>query len=187
MEQVTRKNGVVVKNPTHKSTSKVFEAEVARLFGSNRTPLSGMCNSITKSDIIHDHLFVECKLRATLPVSDRYRLAEKTSLPIFNISNYTKYKGTLWLVDPRYLVEIESGTTRKRNLRGEIVHMEHSKGIITEDKKAGQIVSLFNQVAEKAAVENKIPMVAVRKKYHKGWLVALEPKHLPFINQFIQT
>ena len=40
------------------------EREVAHYFNGIRTPLSGGNSKITKADVIHDELFVECKLRA---------------------------------------------------------------------------------------------------------------------------
>ena len=40
------------------------EREVASYFNGKRTSLSGGNSKITKADVIHDELFVECKLRA---------------------------------------------------------------------------------------------------------------------------
>tara|TARA_B100000745_G_scaffold98076_1_gene62445 strand:- start:16 stop:315 length:300 start_codon:yes stop_codon:yes gene_type:complete len=40
------------------------EREVARYFNGVRTALSGINSKVTKADVIHDELFVECKLRA---------------------------------------------------------------------------------------------------------------------------
>ena len=38
--------------------------EVAGDFNGQRTPLSGGNGKITRADVIHDSLFIECKLRA---------------------------------------------------------------------------------------------------------------------------
>jgi hypothetical protein len=46
------------------STWKAFERTVASFFGSERTPLSGGNSKITRSDSLHNRLFIECKLRA---------------------------------------------------------------------------------------------------------------------------
>jgi len=43
---------------------KKQERRIAKLFGTRRTPLSGYLSLHTKSDIIHDKLFVECKYRS---------------------------------------------------------------------------------------------------------------------------
>tara|TARA_B100000678_G_scaffold83794_1_gene69591 strand:+ start:90 stop:389 length:300 start_codon:yes stop_codon:yes gene_type:complete len=40
------------------------EREVATYFNGKRTALSGINSKITRADVIHDELFVECKLRA---------------------------------------------------------------------------------------------------------------------------
>ena len=40
---------------------KVFERKVARMFGTERTPLSGGNSRHTRSDTLHPELFVECK------------------------------------------------------------------------------------------------------------------------------
>jgi|TARA_R110000744_G_scaffold18280_1_gene49192 hypothetical protein len=42
---------------------KQRERDVAKFFGGERTPLSGGNGKITRADVIHDKLFVECKLR----------------------------------------------------------------------------------------------------------------------------
>jgi len=40
------------------------EREVASFFNGSRTPLSGGNSKVTRADVIHDDLFIECKLRA---------------------------------------------------------------------------------------------------------------------------
>ena len=40
------------------------ERLVSRFFGGVRNALSGINSKITHSDVIHDNLFIECKLRA---------------------------------------------------------------------------------------------------------------------------
>ena len=44
-------------------TGKARERQVASYFNTNRTPLSGGYSRHTRSDSLHDKLFVECKLR----------------------------------------------------------------------------------------------------------------------------
>ena len=43
---------------------KQRERNVACYFNGMRTPLSGGSGKITRADVIHDSLFIECKLRA---------------------------------------------------------------------------------------------------------------------------
>ena len=40
------------------------ERLVAKFFGGVRNALSGINSKVTHSDVIHDNLFIECKLRA---------------------------------------------------------------------------------------------------------------------------
>ena len=44
-------------------TWKSRERKVAKYFNTHRTPLSGGSSRHTRSDSLHDSLFVECKLR----------------------------------------------------------------------------------------------------------------------------
>jgi hypothetical protein len=40
------------------------ERDVANYFNGKRTPLSGGHGKVTRADVIHEDLFIECKLRA---------------------------------------------------------------------------------------------------------------------------
>ena len=48
---------------TDRSTWKKFEGRVAAYFHCRRAPLSGVNGGVTQSDTLHEHLFLECKLR----------------------------------------------------------------------------------------------------------------------------
>ena len=48
---------------TARRTWKQRESNVANFFHGERTPLSGGNSKITRSDVIHDELFIECKLK----------------------------------------------------------------------------------------------------------------------------
>ena len=43
---------------------KKRERDVANYFKGIRTPLSGGNGKVTRADVIHENLFIECKLRA---------------------------------------------------------------------------------------------------------------------------
>ena len=66
---------------TARRTWKKRESNVANFFQGERTPLSGGNSKITRSDVIHDELFVECKLKkkhAVISLWDKTKkLAEK--------------------------------------------------------------------------------------------------------------
>ena len=48
---------------TVRRTWKKRESNVASFFQGKRTPLSGGNSKITRSDVIHEELFIECKLK----------------------------------------------------------------------------------------------------------------------------
>ena len=50
----------------HRNTWKGFERTVAEFFGTERTPLSGGNSKITRSDTLHELLFIECKQRESM-------------------------------------------------------------------------------------------------------------------------
>lgn len=49
----------------HRGTWKARERKIAEDFGSKRTPLSGGASGHTRSDTLHDSLFIEVKGRAS--------------------------------------------------------------------------------------------------------------------------
>lgn len=107
-KEFLRKNNVVVKNPTSKSTWKQFERVVATFFGTRRVPLSGSNSGHnTNSDSMHPKIYIECKVRE---------------------------KFSLW--------------------------------------------SLFEDTAEKAKVEKKVPVVAIKQKGKQGYLLLVRPDDL---------
>ena len=66
---------------TARRTWKQRESNVANFFHGERTPLSGGNSKITRSDVIHDELFIECKLKKKHSVvslwDETKKLAEK--------------------------------------------------------------------------------------------------------------
>tara|TARA_B100000700_G_scaffold275661_1_gene321654 strand:- start:569 stop:880 length:312 start_codon:yes stop_codon:yes gene_type:complete len=48
---------------TARRTWKKRESDVASFFKGTRTPLSGGNSKVTRADVIHDQLFIECKLK----------------------------------------------------------------------------------------------------------------------------
>lgn len=110
---LVRKNNVVVKNPTSKSSWKGFERTVANYFGTRRVPLSGSNSGHgTNSDSLHPKLYIECKVRSKI---------------------------ALW--------------------------------------------QLFVDTEKKAKVENKIPVVAIKQKGEKGYLLVMRPEDLEKISE----
>lgn len=65
------------RGPTSKNAWKGFERDVARFFGSERTPLSGGASRHTTSDSLHPELYIEAKYRNNNPWCALYKDVEK--------------------------------------------------------------------------------------------------------------
>jgi len=86
---------------------KKLEQKVARLRGTERTPLSGGNSRQTRSDTLDDTFFIECKLRKDPAVWNLYErieeLAKKENkIPVLVIKKKGKH-GELFIVNDRYL------------------------------------------------------------------------------------
>ena len=53
---------------THRNTWKAFERVVAKFFNSPRNPLSGGNSKHTRSDVINDRVYPECKYRDKMAI-----------------------------------------------------------------------------------------------------------------------
>ena len=51
-------------------------------------------------------------------------------------------------------------------------------------RQKSPITDLFTQVQEKAKKENKIPLLALQKKNHKGWLFVCRPEDIHVISSY---
>lgn len=59
---------------------KRFERKIAKMLGVRRTPLSGGNSAHTRSDTLHDSIFVECKQRKSMAVHNLYRSTKELAL-----------------------------------------------------------------------------------------------------------
>lgn len=166
--ELTRK----VKN-TSKTTWKKFELKVAKDFGTNRTPLSGMVKSLTNSDTLHPDLYIECKYR-----NDDYSFWEefeqrrksfpdKIQVLCFNPNNKPVIH-LFFYSDFFKLIEEEQET--------ELQCTKKYRGVNT----------LFEQTIERASIEEKIPIVAIKKKGHDGYLIGISPKDFLSIQKILK-
>ena len=138
---------------THKNTWKAMERQVASFFGTVRTPLSGMCPTL-KSDTMHPTLFIECKLRAEMPVWDAYRAQEKANKNLFFLT-----KAGLYVFDSKYLKKIIKKTIIPTSAKG--------------------LDTLFAKTEIEA--KGKTTVCAVKKKGGRGWLLIIRPEHYSVI------
>jgi len=88
---------------------KKLEQKVARLRGTERTPLSGGNSKQTRSDTLDDTFFIECKLRKDPAIWNLYEQVEalakkENKIPVLVIKKKGKH-GELFIVNDRYLKE----------------------------------------------------------------------------------
>ena len=88
-------------------TWKRLEQKVARLRGTERTPLSGGNSRETRSDTLDDTFFIECKLRKDPAIWNLYEqieeLAKKENkIPLLVIKKKGRH-GELFILNDKYL------------------------------------------------------------------------------------
>ena len=176
-----RKNGVEVKNPTSKSAWKSFELKVASDFDTNRTPLSGMCKSLTNSDTLHPKIYVECKLRGGDKDFVFWDEVEKTKKPLQSrivgfilLDKVTKEE--IWLFYSEDFIRLIKGSIFDLNLVNRFsVNVGHKS-----------VLSLYRQTVDRAEIEEKIPVVAIKKKNKKGYMLGTNPKNLEVLHKIVK-
>ena len=85
---------------------KLLERKIAKMFGTERTPLSGGNSRITRSDTLSKDFFIECKLRKNPAVWNLYERTEKLAkkegkIPIVVIKKKNK-QGELFIISDKY-------------------------------------------------------------------------------------
>lgn len=174
---------------TNRRTWKNFEQSVAEFFGTNRTPLSGMCNTLTKADTLHERIFIECKLREHIPLFVSYREFQeerkKNQAPqVLRIKDFTTYLHDLWVFDYTFLPLLNESFKKINDTENkERTVIINSKSLIKDSKLGKTFIKLYKETEEKAKRENKIPIVAIKMKGQKGWLCIINPNYLSFIDE----
>lgn len=157
------KDGEPIKT-TNKETWKAFERKVSVDFGTTRTPLSGMVKTITNSDTLHPKIYVECKYR-----NDDYSFwesfeetREKHPDKVIVLCIYPKDRAMVHLYyAPDFFKRIETS---------EPIYL-----IVNKTYKG--VCTLFEQTIERSEIEKKLPVVALKKKNGKGYLIGINPKY----------
>lgn len=97
---------------THKSTWKKSEGRIADYFGTTRTPLSGGNSKITRSDTLHNDLFIEAKLRvehAAVNLWDKVKemADEEDKIPVVALAVKGRPKEFWLVIHKDHLGEVE--------------------------------------------------------------------------------
>lgn len=154
---------------THKETWKSFERKVAKDFGTTRTPLSGMVKTITNSDTLHPKIYVECKLRA-----DDFNFWEEFEASR-NRNKLYYYKVTKSSTgNDLYLFDSEDFFKLIKLIKFDLNYLVCSG----TSRRYTSVVSLFEQTMDRAEIEEKLPVVALKKKNKKGYLIGTHPKYI---------
>ena len=170
-----RSNGVVVRNPSSKEVWKLFERNVARDFGTTRTPLSGMVKTITNSDTLHPKIYVECKLRAKdFNFWEEFEELRKAKKGICGLT-IAKGDSEILLIHHTQFLELMSSPKFDLNLISEKIL----------SKKHTSVLSLFQQTEERAEIEGKLPVVALKKKNKSGYLIGTHPRNLVELHKIL--
>jgi len=178
---------------------KVFEREVANFFGTTRSPMSGMIKTITNSDSLHTKLYIECKYRAIFSIISDYmerwnrvdkeaRLAAKfrpqeefvRKAVVYRLLNSKKYSGgQVYLFAPDEIGRV-LGTISFKGGRLTI----NPKRVEIVEYKADSILSLYKETVERAEKEKKVPLVCVKMKNKRGWLIGISPMYIEHLREY---
>lgn len=160
-----------MKEPTSRESWKKLERSIAAVFGTYRTPLSGMAKSLTKADMIHPVIFNESKYRNRKHTFDtvysriqQRRKERKSSLVVGLL------KQGLWCLYSDDFLSLEHIRSK---LPCKIPRLNY-----LPLKRYKSIVSLYEDTRSKAKVENKIAIVTIRVKARKGWLIVFDRSDL---------
>lgn len=197
MEQISQAQDIKKKS----GAWKVFEREVANFFGTTRSPMSGMIKAVTNSDSLHRKLYIECKYRATFSLitthKERWdwweketRLAAKfrpqeefvRKAVVYRLLNSKKYPGgAVYFFSPEDIGRVLYGITFKGG-RPAI----NAKRVEMLPYKADSLLALYKETEERAMLEEKIPLVCVKMKQTKGWLIGIAPQYIEHLRSYGQ-
>lgn len=172
-EQLNKK-----KKTTHKETWKLFERNVAKDFGTTRTPLSGMVKTITNSDTLHRKIYIECKLRGGVSGFPFWKNFEKlrTGTSIECMELIDKDGRLLWLVTRDDFFKLMEPAKFQSNLIKTVLSSKIYKSLL----------SLYSETTERAEIEGKIPVVAIKKKNEKSYLIGTHPNNFEVLHNILK-
>lgn len=138
-----------------KSTWKRVERDIAKFFGTNRTPLSGINSRHTASDTLHEDLFIEVKYRRYQTVISFWDDIEEEPA-VINLKRTED--GSEWLL-------FHSKDFEKLD-PNELKTIEYAR-------KRFAVATIWDNECEKQAVaEDKTPVLALKLRYRHGfWLI----------------
>ena len=161
------------KKKTSNETWKAFERRVSKDFNTTRTPLSGMVKTITNSDTLHKKIYVECKLRSSDKEFTFWEDFERwwDNAPEGKVSMleiHPNNREKVWLFEASDFLKLMYSEPFDLNLISCVI----------KSKVYRSVVSLYDETIERSAIEDKIPVIAIKKKGKKSYLIGTSPDEL---------
>lgn len=167
------------KKTTHKETWKLFERNVAKDFRTTRTPLSGMVKTITNSDTLHPKIYIECKLRGGDNDFNFWELFEShrtgNGVEVMKIEN-SKTGEFIYLMTRDDFFSFMERSKFQSNL----------VNCVLVSKVYKSLLSLYSETQDRAEIEEKIPVVAVKKKNKKSYLIGTHPSNFEVLHKILK-
>jgi hypothetical protein len=60
----------------------------------------------------------------------------------------------------------------------------NAKRVELVSEKADALLTLYRETEERAALEGKIPLVCIKQKNTKGWLIGIAPKYIEHLREY---
>lgn len=180
IEQFQQEQNQPKRTTTHKETWKAFERKVSADFGTTRTPLSGMVKTITNSDTLHKFIYVECKLRSNQKefkfwdeLYTHRKEAKKASSTQFPIYSILHKEELVILMDSADFFCLMKHTGKYDSLT---LNLHNCKSVL----------SLYKQTVERALIEEKTPVICLKKKGKPGYLIGTHPKNIEVLQKLLK-
>ncbi len=149
---------------------KAFERRCADYFGSTRTPLSGGNSGHTRSDSLHERLYIECKSNANWKIlSDWNKL--KTKAKRWKNADGKQKVPTVFMVW-QGLVVFHSDNPPDLPVKPTLWSLVEDTRCTLLYTQETAITRLFMDTYEKAIIEGKTPLLALGQMNRPGfWIV----------------
>ena len=167
------------KKVTSSETWKLFERNVSKDFDTTRSPLSGSMKTVTNSDTLHSDIYIECKLRSGASNFMFYDklVAARHDKRISCMIIENKSTGELiWLMFRDDFMAL----MKKPELLKDRVYIAVKTSVYKS------LLSLYRQTVERAEIEDKIPVIAVKKKGTISYLIGTNPNNFEALHNILK-
>jgi hypothetical protein len=171
----------------HRRTWKKGEQRIAAFFGTQRTSLSGGNSKITRSDTMHDTLFIEVKHHTSHPITDVWDRGKKATKGkkapplILLVDRHSGEDEVIPLVHSGDFSASPRGTPEKPPTAA-----SYAGGFEIKAQKAPiAALNLYRETRELAKKEGKVPLVVLAVKSRPGFWMVFDAKDWGIIRQAV--